>query len=1020
MTGNIHSFLSDMIGAAKSKSGDAMLVFNLDQVLKGLKPGKAEVLRRCAIPRWFDSAVLRVLREQEDGNERIIEQMREFSFIRDLGDGRMAYHDQVRRILLAEWAESRPDELAQIHRRLYSYFTNRMTPPGSTRRAVQLVPESTMLSVVPMSVQADMFRREAIYHRINADPARGMDELRVVFTELESAHRLAEAELLLQVADEVPLDLPQQRWLQYLRARTHMGGLNLDLAMRQLETMRALPDLDPDLDAETSRTLAQIYSETGQWARATQLFTQSLKYFQSTGNQQAMANTMLLLGEAYQGLGISTGSWHVSHVAEHNLLRVAQNAWIWLIGLPFQIAVLLMSRLKQWLPLPTYCARYQNWLLIRLYNAARSWYAQAYDEFRRLGDESGMLRAEHRLIDIQRLYGYHEEARARVENLLKLTPSRDPYVRAWLERTLAECHLDAGNIGSAQLLLAHALVVFREFGDVRREAAILMLQSHAAMQAGDSDSALSGFASSLERYRSLGYAAARERILHELRAWKHRPDISAPLRQRIADLIAAEPEKRYVGRFIRSYLSLLQIVSMFALPVALLLLAVAVPTTNISSIAGGILSATTFYDPLRIAMVMATVSVCYVGAYATLALVVIYGLTITRVEREQPDVIITRPGTIARYNHMGNLALEVPWAEVRRWLALDRCLWDRPMPLYSRAFLEDSSGRDLVIEGITGWYGDVQIDIEHRLAVAGSTVQRDNMGYHLLKSKSGIAIITDLVLLLLVTMFENQWLQLPIWFPTWLYALISFLTMSGTLLLVPLAYWLVSRPLRLQRTLLLNENWPDLLMLIGALPVLLYIVSGGKALSINGLNYSTFIWGVYVFSEALVARFLATRSSLRLPLVTIVTLLALLIVARPVYASYRWQVSYTAKGQVADAVAVGAAPTSTNATNCTAGAADALALGSDPFSTYMIQGDCAAIAEDWEKSSAYYQDAVTIAAPGSDEQVLALYNLWNTTRRFDRKRAALIRLQIDQMCAASLRARPICIQIITHLDESTH
>ncbi len=534
MTGDIHSYLSDMLSAAKSKSGDALLTFNIDQVLRSAGPRKAEVLRRCAIPRWFDASILRVLRESEDSNERILDQMREFSFIRDLGDGRMAYHDQVRQILLAEWLEQRPRELTQIHRRLYSYFNNRMTPPGSTRRAMQLVPESNMLSVVPMSVQADMFRREALYHLINADPIRGMDELRAAFDELEGAHRLAEAELLLQVASEAPLNSLQQRWLQYMRARTQQGGLNLAAAALQFEALRALPDLDPELGAETSRSLAEVYSETGQWALATRLFKQSLDYFRRTGNQRAATDTMLMLGEAYQGLGISTGSWHVAYVPENELLSYVQMAWMWLIGLPFHVAALLLGPRNRLLPIPEYCIRYQNWLLIRLYNTARDWYIKAREAYRRLGDEGGMLRAEQRVIDILRLYGYHEEARAQVEALLKRKPARDPYWRAWLERTLAECHLAAGNVGSAQVLLSSALAVFREFGDVRREATILMLQGQAAMQAGNIDAALGGFSSSLERYRALGYAAARERILHELRAWKHRPGLSEGLRQRIA------------------------------------------------------------------------------------------------------------------------------------------------------------------------------------------------------------------------------------------------------------------------------------------------------------------------------------------------------------------------------------------------------------------------------------------------------------------------------------------------------
>jgi tetratricopeptide (TPR) repeat protein len=1018
MTGDIQSYLSDMASAARSKSGDALLVFNIDQVLKTAGPRKAEVLRRCAIPRWFDLSILRVLRENDEGNERILDQMRELSFVRDMGDGRLAYHDEVRQILLAEWARERPDELAQIHRRLYSYFSNRTTPPGSNRKAMPLVPDSTMLSVVPLSIQSDMFRREALYHLLNADSLRGMDELRAAFGELQAAHRLADAELLLQVAAEAPLSPLQQRWLQYLRARTQQGSLNLVAAARQLEALRAMPDLDPELGAETNRALAEVYSETGQWSQATRLFRQSLDYFARTGNQRAVADTMLLLGEAYQGLGMSTGSWHVPYVPENRLLRYAQIVWIWLLGLPFQLAIAGLGPQSRMLPLPEYCAHYQNWLLIRLYNTSRNWYAQAREAFRRLGDEGGMLRAEQRLIDILRLYGYHEEARAQVEALMKRQPARDIYWRAWLDRTLAECHLAAGNLGSAQVLLASALIVFRDLGDVRREATILMLQGQAAMQAGDSETALSGFAVSLERYRRLGYAAARERILHELRAWKHQPNMGAGLRQRIGDLIAAEPEKRYVGRFIRSYLPLLQIASLLALPMALLITAVVAPTTNIIVLTGNVLSQSTFYDPLRILVVLLSLTGCYLLAYGLLASAVIYWLPINRIEREQPDVIVTRPESIARYNRMGDLELEQPWPTVRRWLALDRCIWARPLPLYSRSFLEDAAGRDLAIDGITGWYGDLQSDIALRLRAAGSPLERENLGYRLLKSKSGAAAVSGMALLLLVTLVENQALQLPIWFPAQLYALLSSLAFSGALLLAPLAYWMANRPLKLQRALLLNDNWPNVLLVLGGLPVLLYLISGGHALSIDELNYSTFVWGVYVVCEAALARFLPGRRDVRLAVVIVMPLLAVLLVAQPAYASYRWRVGYTAKGQVADAAAVGAAPTGVSEVNCAA-AGDARNLGNDPYSTYMIQGDCAAVMGDWQEAVGYYRAAVDLTPADSSERALALYNLWNVARRTGDKALTTAALdQTIQLCRTSRRAQQACLLIWPKLPPS--
>lgn len=1016
MPDDIHSYISSMLGAAHSKSGDELLVYSIDQVLRSAKPRQAEVLRRCAVPRWFDLSVLRVLRESDEDNERVLERLREYSFVRDLGDGRLAYHDQVRQALLGEWRRDRPDDLRELHRLLYNYFSQRTTPPGATTRAMPLMPESTMLSVVPMRVQADMFHREALYHLLYIEPTQGLSELRTSFAFLEEAHRLAEAEQLLQVAAEASLGPRERRWLAYMHARVLQASLRLNEAASELVVLQGRDDLEPELAADVSRTLGEVYAEIGQWARATELYRQSLSYYARNGDKRAVAETMLLLGEAYQGLGVSTGSWHVPYVPASPLLQMLHGIWVWLLGLPFQIAILLLGSRNRLLPRAEHCARYQNWLLIRLYNTSRTWFAQARDAFKRLDDSSGTLRAEQRLADILLLYGYHDEARVAIEELLERREARDPYRKAWLQRSLADCHLMAGDVGSAQVLLAEALGVFKEVGDVRREAAVLNLQGRAAMLAGDLEGALRSYTSSLERFRALRYAAARERVLHELRAWQRRPG-SAALRSRIGALIAAEPEKRYVGRFIRSYLPLLQITTTSAGPLALLLMAAVAPTTAITLLNNGVLSLSIFFNPWRVLGVLLTITPIYMAVYAAMATAIIYWLPINRIEREQPDVIITRPDTIARYDSRGNQELELAWTSVRRWLALDRCVWDRPLPLYSRTYLEDEAGRDLPIDGITGWYGELQRDISRRLAAAGNTVARGDLGYKLLKSKSGVALTLGSVLLLLVTAANNGWLPLATLVPPALIALLWFVALSGVLILVPLAYWLANRPLKLQQTLLLNNRWPLFLAVVGGLPVLLYLLSGGQALSVDALNYSTFVWGAYVLAEALAFLLAPGRRQVRLVTVSMATLVALLIVALPAFSHFRWLEGYIARKQVVEGN-IAAAP------SCGA-AGEARTFGGDPYSTYLIQGDCAAQAGNWADAAMYYARAAEAAQPNSPERALALYNLSLAAAYLGNQQssgaAAQDYQQISdaaaqgylQICASSPQVSPLCNQVLS-------
>jgi tetratricopeptide (TPR) repeat protein len=1003
---DIHSYLHNMLTAARSKSGDELLTFTVEHVLENVGPRQAEVLRRCAVPRWFDASVLRVLREKDEGNAELMDRLREYSFVRDLGDGRLAYHDEVRQAFLLEWQRERPADLADLHRRLASYFNQRTTPPGSTQRAMPLMPDSTMISVVPVRAQADLWRREALYHRLHVDPDGGLAELRTTFAQLQENHRLAEAEQLLQVANEAPLGPLGRRWLQYMRARTLQAGLNLEAAAQQLETLRAPGDLPNDLAAETNRALGSVYTEMAQWARATALYRSSLNHFAQAGDRRAMADTMLLLGEAYQGLGVSTGSWYVSAPAHPPVLQLIFELWIWLVGLPFRIVGLVLGPRNRLLPIPEYCARYQNWLLIRLYNTARGWYIQAREAFRALDDPVGMLRAEQRLADILLLYGYHDEARTALEELLKRPAARDPYRRAWLNRSLAESHLAAGDIGSAQILLSDALTVFSELGDLRREASIRSLQGRAAVLAGDTEGALSHYRNGLERFRVLRYAVARERILHELRAWERQPGVSAQVCSRIQALIAAEPEKRYVGRFIRSALPTLQIVTLVALPLAMLLLAVFVPTVGQRISLDAIITLDVAYDPLRFFGVLAALLPIYLAVYAALATVVIYLLPLSQIEREQPDIIITGPDGIARYDRMGNLEVAHTWPEVQRWLALDRCVWDRPLALYSRTYLENTAGRDLTIDGITGWYSALQTDIAQRFAALKLSVERRDLGFSLFRSPFGALALIGVLLLLTVVVTENGWLPLNRILPPALYAGLSFTALSGVLILIPLAYWVANRPLKLQRALLLNDRWPLLIGIFGALPVVLYFLSGGRALGVQPLNHSTFVWGVYVLAEAVVAGLLPHRRQWRLPLVISATLVALLIAASPAYGSYQWLIAYTAKGQAL--ISTEPTPTSQQARDAASAARD---LGADPFTTLLFEGDGYASEGNWAAAARKYAEASVAARPGSGEQVWALYNQFQSALRADdRAQAEAAALQIREICTNSAQARSVCIQ----------
>ena len=193
------------------------------------RPGRARPRScACAVPRWFDLAVLAVLRGRADGNERVLELLRGYSFVRPLGAGRFAYSDEVRAALLEEWRAERPDELRALNQRLAAHFAGRAAPTAEQQRS----PDAA-IAIQPGGDWA-LWRREALYHQLMLDPRAGMAQLRAEFDQAEAGPRLADCEALLQTALEAPLDARDRLWLRYLRARLDRLALRLPAASEQL------------------------------------------------------------------------------------------------------------------------------------------------------------------------------------------------------------------------------------------------------------------------------------------------------------------------------------------------------------------------------------------------------------------------------------------------------------------------------------------------------------------------------------------------------------------------------------------------------------------------------------------------------------------------------------------------------------------------------------------------------------------------------------------------------------------
>ncbi len=863
-----------------AKVGD-LVVATVQQVLAEAGPRQAEVLRRCAIPHWFDVDVLRILREREDGNEAKLEHLVSYSFVRPLDEGRFTYHDEVRQLLLKEWRDSRPDELRALNARLADYFQDRALASAPNRSLPKNIPFMT-LSAAPTG-EWEICARESIYHRLQADQEVGLRALRAEFDNVESAHRLADAEALLQMTRDVPLDIHGQRVITYLRARAERAALRLEqaehLLEQVLEQLHGSTLSDQRLLAEVGMTLGEVLAETGKWVRAITLYEQSLAFFQGAQLRYEAAMTMLRIGEAYQEIGLNTGGWHVAALPQNPLWNALGRLWWWVLALPFSLLIRLSPRMRDALPLPGILASYQNWLLVWTYRTALRWYADARAAFEAQGEDGGMLLAEQRTAQIRLIFGYPQQSLELLDTLLRRPAAEDRYTRAWIQRDRANALLELDDQAGAQMLLDDAQVAFREVGDIRREAGVLAVASRLDVQMGRVDEALREYRDCLARYRELHFSAAREQALYDLRAWRRRIGPGA-LADRIGVLLAAEPEKRYVSRFPRSQRPMLQALSLSAVPLLLLLMALAQlvsPSVRLELI-GPLAIQLVYYDPLRALVVLLVLPLLYSAVYTLMGLVVIFLVPLDRLGREQPDYLITAPEAITRYGERGQRVQRLEWPAVQRWVGLDRRLWVLPLPLFSSTRLAQTGEEDVGIDGITSWYLDVNEDIDQRLRAAGNPLPFEDLGFSILRSKAGVSFVIGLVLLLVFMISANGWVAggvLLRYLPLQVYAVAAFLVFSGVMVLVPFAYWLAVRPLAQYRALGDSSGWPYVLLAVGGGAITLGLGSWlGVVAHLPTLDVGLFFWGVYVCTDALVSIAGVRRLAARATLIGLVLLLA--------------------------------------------------------------------------------------------------------------------------------------------------
>jgi hypothetical protein len=199
-------------------------------------PASAQLAPALALPRWFDAAVIGVIRGEPDPprDERLLRRLSEFNLVLARSDGTYAYHDNLRHILLLEWHGEAREAADDLNRRLADYHLERLAEAERLQRDLEEVGEliaeasETRYARLIAAVRARSAEalREAQYHRIAISPESGLAFFSGQCQRLAENGRLGLCTELIRGAREDLAHQPIQtdadgfaRWIDYWDAR---------------------------------------------------------------------------------------------------------------------------------------------------------------------------------------------------------------------------------------------------------------------------------------------------------------------------------------------------------------------------------------------------------------------------------------------------------------------------------------------------------------------------------------------------------------------------------------------------------------------------------------------------------------------------------------------------------------------------------------------------------------------------------------------------------------------------------
>jgi tetratricopeptide (TPR) repeat protein len=773
------------------------------------EPRLRDALRAAAVPEWFDAGVLAGL-GIPDPDARLAD-LRNYSFVQPGQRGWCILREEARRVLLASWSDS-PAGLAELQRRAFGYFAARA-------QSLTDSDEQRELAI------------EAVGNLLAIDEAAGCARMRRLCEEWEDAYWVVAYGALLARAGRAPgLRTPTSTWLDYLGGRLALLQDQPNTAVAAFQTSQAAAEPSSDLYVLGGEGLGEALAAQGDWSAAAEHYQRALEYYTGRGDQAGLGRVQLLLGTAYLDEARSLGPPIEPHLERAG----GPGAWLRrapaiLVSLPFVLYAWLIRR-WHFLPPLQQTMDYRNWTLMRLLLSSVSCARDAETAFEASGLREMLPLAWRRLGQAYHLLGWWHEADVRFQQVRNSSlAAANRYWRAQILVEQAEAQHAAGDLGKARKNLEESAEVFDLFKDDASAAEARTLLGQVHLEAGESDLGLELLAANLSKLAAGGNRLAAGIALHRLRSWLQRrtgsPKEQAAVRQLVADVQDQVFLVRIPDRTAAALEAAVAAVLGLAMVTGTLALAASFGAnlTSSGSFIAGLVSPANLLHALGW---LALAAWCLLAVVALVGLILVTWSARRQArsggDRTVAEGIAVDSKNLAMIDWHGQPVRQrtLAWSAVEALVTVERVLWRSPLALVSSLRLFGQA-LDLSVPATVLWYDQLKAEIERDLDASGVRYTRRRLDLHVMRSRSGLAFIVGVLLLLSGSALVYRWQILP--FSVDLAAALGppLMYLAVVALVVGPYWWLVLHPLWVRYHLQPRSTAPFVVAPAGAVLVAL-------------------------------------------------------------------------------------------------------------------------------------------------------------------------------------------------------